>query len=78
MIWDVISEEGKNFLILAAIVLPFFAAMIWLPINRSKPILFVFFALIIGLVSIVIIGVLVTAGTGWINSITSNVTSSIG
>ena len=36
------------------------------------------YALIIGLVSIVIIGVLVTAGTGWINSITSNVTSSIG
>jgi len=31
-----------------------------------------------GLVSIVIIGVLVTAGTGWINSITSNVTSAIG
>ena len=47
MIWEVISEEGKNFLILAAIVLPFFAAMIWLPINRSKPILFVFFALFI-------------------------------
>ena len=36
------------------------------------------YALIIGLVSIVIIGVLVTAGTGWINSITSNVTSAIG
>ena len=35
------------------------------------------YALVVGLVSLVIIGVLATAGTAWINSLSSKVTTAI-
>ncbi len=36
------------------------------------------YALVIGLVSLVIIGALATAGTGWITSISNEITTKIG
>ena len=35
------------------------------------------YALVVGLVSLVIIGVLATAGSGWINTISTKVTAAI-
>ncbi|GBD23177.1 hypothetical protein HRbin29_00835 [bacterium HR29] len=35
------------------------------------------YALIVGLVSIVLAGVLATAGTGWINAVTAEVTDAL-
>lgn len=36
------------------------------------------YALVVGLVSLVIIGVLATAGSGWITSVSSKITTRIG